>query len=449
MWKKDNPDSAKARTEARPRSTAGLEGVKGSLDGAHPSPQMQESAPAASPLGAAVQGSDAASSTPFESDQAHATASGGAGRGGGSVPPAWRKDEPMPAEWRPMFRFDGRGGEFFFLLLKNFFLSLITLGIYSFWGKTRQRVYLWSHTHLWGEPLEYTGTGKELFLSFLIVMPVFLVLFFASGILFQFIPTLGPLLFYLVFLFIWQFASYRALRFRLTRTRWRGIRGNMSGSALNYAWKGMLYWLAILFSLGILYPWANARMVKLRMDKVWFGDRRFTFTGPARVLYKSFFVALALGAGVTMLAGAAVAFAFYSMYGTYGDPQIAGQHYSDLFLIVLLFYLALLLLITIVTSFFRAAWFRWFIGYLNTGDIRTRSTLTGGQFFRVTLGNILLTVCTAGLGYAWAYLGNLGVRVNSIEFAGDPDLNSLLQDSQEAPSRGEGLLEVLDVDLGF
>ena len=52
------------------------------------------------------------------------------------------------------------------------------------------------------------------------------------------LPDVSPasrwLLFYYVFM---QFAIYRARRYRLTRTVWRGVRFSMTGSGLNYAWR--------------------------------------------------------------------------------------------------------------------------------------------------------------------------------------------------------------------
>jgi uncharacterized membrane protein YjgN (DUF898 family) len=55
------------------------------------------------------------------------------------------------------------------LSLVNFLLNVITLSIYRFWAKTRVRRHIWSCVKINGEPLEYTGTGLELFLGALIV----------------------------------------------------------------------------------------------------------------------------------------------------------------------------------------------------------------------------------------------------------------------------------------
>ena len=63
--------------------------------------------------------------------------------------------------------FDGRGGRMIGLGFINGILKVLTLGLYSFWAKTEVRRRIWSATRLNGEPLSYTGTGKELFLGFL------------------------------------------------------------------------------------------------------------------------------------------------------------------------------------------------------------------------------------------------------------------------------------------
>src|SRR5437868_5951300 len=54
----------------------------------------------------------------------------------------------------------------------NAILNVITLGIYRFWARTNVRRHIWSCVHINGEPLEYTGTGTELFLGALIVFAV-------------------------------------------------------------------------------------------------------------------------------------------------------------------------------------------------------------------------------------------------------------------------------------
>lgn len=65
------------------------------------------------------------------------------------------------------FEYDGKTGQLYKIWIVNVLLSIITLGIYRFWAKTRVRKYTTSSFSLHGDRFEYTGSGKELFLGFL------------------------------------------------------------------------------------------------------------------------------------------------------------------------------------------------------------------------------------------------------------------------------------------
>lgn len=399
--------------------------------------------------------------------------------GGGGFPPdgvAGTAQEGSPffaGGWWPLLHFNGKGSEYFLLLLKTFIFSLFTLGIYSFWGRTEQRRYLWSRTTLLGEPLEYTGTGKELFISFLIVMPAFLVIALMGGMLSGVLGPLGPPAFFLLFIYLWQFASYRTLRFRLTRTRWRGIRGNMTGSAFVYAAKATGYLLLIAASLGLLFPWSSARLAELKLDNVWFGNRKLSFSGRARELYKPFaaaalsvFVLLAVFLALTtpaLLNEYSEITEEYSVpYNEDGQAPWSDEHYPaggaydlpygaapHLPAHAALGALALLFGFFVVTCFYRAAFFRWLFRHAVFDRLETRSTLSGRQLLFVTFSNGLILVFTLGLGTAWCVTRMAKTRINSVEYKGDPQLASLLQDTRKAPKTGEGLLEALDMDIAF
>jgi len=70
--------------------------------------------------------------------------------------------------------YDGRLGRVIWLLIVNTLLSIVTLSLYRFWGKTRLRQYLWRSVTLFGDRLEYSGQGSQLALGFLIVLVVLL-----------------------------------------------------------------------------------------------------------------------------------------------------------------------------------------------------------------------------------------------------------------------------------
>jgi uncharacterized membrane protein YjgN (DUF898 family) len=142
----------------------------------------------------------------------------------------------MPAARSQRLLYDGSLFQLYEIYLLNLVLSVITLGIFRFWAKTRIRRYVWSHVSFQGDRLEYTGTGGELFKGFLIVLG-FLVAFGILQAVLQFaagpmsavaIATQSGFLLFVVYLAL--VAHYTAQNYRLTRTYWRGVRGGMTGS---------------------------------------------------------------------------------------------------------------------------------------------------------------------------------------------------------------------------
>ncbi|MEM9682955.1 MAG: DUF898 family protein, partial [Pseudomonadota bacterium] len=136
--------------------------------------------------------------------------------------------------------YSGRARELLPIVLANIFLTFMTAGIYRFWAKTRLRHYFVSRVSFLGDPLEYRGTGLELFIGFLIVLGILVPLLIGITILQVFLTQPGNIAVtegifqaaYLVcFYYLFHVAVYRAQRYRLSRISWRGIRGGQEGSA--------------------------------------------------------------------------------------------------------------------------------------------------------------------------------------------------------------------------
>ena len=161
--------------------------------------------------------------------------------------------QPSPLPAVPTV-FAGERREFLKLVGRGAALELVTLGFYRFWLATDIRRHLWTNTIVEGDAAEYTGRGKELLIGFLfamaILVPIYLAYFLVSveaerlkG--FASVPLL------IAFYAFGQFAIYRARRYRLTRTVWRGVRFWMDGSGWSYAGRSMLWTLLVVVTLGL------------------------------------------------------------------------------------------------------------------------------------------------------------------------------------------------------
>ncbi|MEM9522710.1 MAG: DUF898 family protein [Pseudomonadota bacterium] len=221
-------------------------------------------------------------------------------------------------------RYTGTTGALLILAVKTGFLTVVTLGVYRFWARTRIRRYVWSATAPGGEPFEYTGTGLEKLLGFLIAVVAVafalgglqILLFFLglsmfsgsddeTGLLPQIAATQASLLVLLPLIF---FAQYRARRYRLSRTRWRGIRFGMDQGAAGYMWRALGHGMLTLATLGLLLPRQTFWLTKYKIDRTRYGDAYFHQAGRWQMLYpamRQLIIAVAIlvalvGAGFVM-----------------------------------------------------------------------------------------------------------------------------------------------------
>ncbi len=204
----------------------------------------------------------------------------------------------------------GRRGPLLRLALSSSLLTVLTLGFYRFWMKTRLRRYYWSAIRPGGHPLEYAGLPVEKLLGFLIAV-VFLafyigivnllLMFFSFSVLntslwayvLSFAGVL-PVLFY---------ARYRARRYILARTRWRGVRFGLEKGAWGYAVRALLYWGLTILSAGVLWPLMTFRLEKYRTDRTMFGSAHFVQGGRWTMLLAPFLFAWIGAVGLLAVLG--------------------------------------------------------------------------------------------------------------------------------------------------
>ncbi|MBR0830585.1 DUF898 family protein [Bradyrhizobium manausense] len=185
--------------------------------------------------------------------------------------------------------FTGDRGEFTRLVSKGAALELVTFGFYRFWLVTDIRRHLWSNTSVNGDAAEYTGRAKELLLGFLfalaILVPIYLAYFLVTIEVERFQGFAStPLL--ISFYAFGQFAIYRARRYRLTRTVWRGVRFWMDGSGWAYSLRAMLWGLLVFLTLGLALPWREASLERYKMQHSHYGDLNGDFVGDGWTFFK-------------------------------------------------------------------------------------------------------------------------------------------------------------------
>jgi uncharacterized membrane protein YjgN (DUF898 family) len=185
-------------------------------------------------------------------------------------------------------RFGGNERAFWRLLVRGAALLLVTLGIYRFWLATDVRRFLWSNTEIAGDGLEYIGTARELLLGFLIAIALLVpinVMFFLAAFSRGLLGQISGFLALVALALLGQFAVYRARRYRLTRTVYRGLRFHQTGSAWRYAVCAIFWWGMIAMTLGLAYPWAQASLERFKLRNTYYGDLQGHFVASGTRLF--------------------------------------------------------------------------------------------------------------------------------------------------------------------
>ncbi len=331
-------------------------------------------------------------------------------------------------------------------------LNLATLFFYRFWGRTRVRRYLWARTSFLGDRFAYTGTGREMFIGFAIVF-LLLILPIAALSVFVFMKwsanttvqvaysySLGAVSYFLFYV-----ASYRALRYRLSRTNWRGIRGTQAGSSFKYALKAFGWLLLAGISMGLTYPIQSASLAGAKLNNTWFGDRKFAFDSAGRTaqLYGPFMRAWAGYIFKPILISIPFFIVFGAVFGVSRqtgqaiDPDKMGAAMVLLWILIALGWMRTYARYKARELAIMAPWARF-------GGLGFRFEADHGRMFRLILGNMALTFLTLGFARPIAQKRTFRFIADHLRVVGEPDLETLGQSADKGPGMGEGLADAFD-----
>jgi uncharacterized membrane protein YjgN (DUF898 family) len=306
----------------------------------------------------------------------------------------------QPISGKPLFH--GTGGALFGIHIVNMILTVLTIGIYHFWGKVKVRNYVYGQTELFGERFAYHGTGRELFIGWLKAMGILLVGLVTIKLLSTLYPAFNLLIIPAMVVII-PFAMVGARRYRMSRLSWQGIRFSFRGTvkkALGLYTKGTL--LSIV-TLGVYKPYFHANMQNFWGNLTYFGSAPFRYDGKGGDLLGAYLLALLL------------------------TPVTLGIY-----------------------------WF-WYWAKLRRYDwehtsfegVRFSSTITGGGLFALGLGNLVLFAFTLGLARPWVIVRTVRFEFDHLTMEGSVEFEKIKQDARRAPATGEGLMDQLDIDGGL
>ncbi|HEX3502220.1 MAG TPA: DUF898 family protein [Xanthobacteraceae bacterium] len=401
-------------------------------------------------------------------------------------------------------QFLGKETAYWRLRIKGAALLMLTLGLYRFWFATDVRRFLWCNTEIAGDTLEYTGIATELLVGFLLAIAILVPLYttFAIGALE--LTARAPIVVVaglITVALLGEFALYRARRYRLTRTVFRGVQFDQHGAAWRYALYALLWWSLAVVTLGLAYPWAQASLQRFKMERTCYGDLAGAFAGTGVALFLR-------GLPLWLAVVGPIVFAFFALgalidWNTLNTAVTQGDQATLAFIetssgfrrgvgIAFLCGAIAALAAVLLYPLFQAISLRWWISGLRFGDVAVRSRLKTGQVYRVylrfllyifllmlatalaggiclfavselvgprhdsTLAELLATIITVGL-YVVIALGASTVHqvvvtfslwrlgLQSAEVTGAEALNSVRAAGAPSSALGEGLADALGV----
>ena len=319
-----------------------------------------------------------------------------------------------PAMWieppRDAVRLDYRADAFQLLGIgiATALLSFVTLGIYYAWGRARELRYVIGGVHADGDPFTFHGTGGELFRGLLRALVFFVLPLIALVALGALLGGSGDawffqLMVYVLVLAFVPFAVIGSLRYRASRTSWRGIRFGFDGRASEFA-SGWLPRAAVTFlTLGLAYPWLACWRRRFVMSRARFGTEPFAFDAGASGLYRTF-----LPAWLLTIPTLGLSWTWY-----YGEQQA------------------------------------YFWNHTRLGNARFHCALTGGEWVWASIVAGIVTAITFGLGTPWAYVRLHRLFLERLAIERVLDFEAIRQRTQDASGLGEGASDVLDLDPGL
>lgn len=302
---------------------------------------------------------------------------------------------------RPSFH--GSAGTLFGIHLKNFLLTIITLGIYAFWGKADVRKYVYGQLALAGDRFAFEGTGGEMLRGWLKAMGLIILAVVAGILVTTFVnEILGTVVLYAgMTVGFFPLALVGSRRYRLNRTTWRGVRFGFTGEVGEFVGVYLPGLLLTVVTLGLYSPIYHANVRRYLVDKSRFGNTSFTFTGNGKDLFGRFLLAILL------------------------TPFTLGLYWF----------------------WFNAYRHRYYWAHTNFAGATFRSEVTGESLLALQLTNALLVFFTLGIAYPWAQVRSINYQCANLTLVGDAGFEAVLQQAGTATATGEGLGEVLDVEL--
>ncbi len=363
---------------------------------------------------------------------------------------------PPRKPWIPSFH--GEGSKYFVIRLINALIQVVTLNFYYPWAKAAKLDYLYQQTEFAGSRFKFHGSGKEMFIGYLKMLFIVAVIYggfwWAKG---QELIVLGFLILYGGLILVYPLAIHGTVKYRLSRTSWRGIFFGYRGELGELFAKFFIGILLSIVTFSIYWSWVQVDLRKYVTQHIRFGDVEFDFTGKGidlfliKLKYMAFFFVGYLICIFLVLILAGIGFGLGTIFNTDMKGGLENLSIGIIIAIVLLYLLIIAILGTIalmrqreIFQFYADNTFAW----QNEQWHGVKLNMTFGDLFKLSVGNMFLLVFTLGIATPYVEIRNLHFIMPRLQIDGTFDPDSLTQtESDYRDATGEDVGDWLDIDL--
>lgn len=304
------------------------------------------------------------------------------------------------------FDFTGRSGEYFRIWIVSLFLSVVTLGIYSAWGKVRKKRYLYAHTELDGTGFEFRATPLAVLRGRVIALVLLGGFALASHVL-----PLAQLVFIVILLALTPWIVVAASRFNARNSAWRNITFGFNGGIGEAAKVFLAFGALAMVTLGFAYPYARMRRARYIIERHRFGETQFRADLTLGGFLLAYLLAMLMLVGsMVLLFLATIAIVFVT--GAAGRQSGAGAAALAPVAMIYVVYL-------VVFAFLRARIGNLTLDGVVVGPLRCRSTLRARDLVWLYLSNIVAVLATVGLATAWVTIRMARYRAKNLYLIGE------------------------------
>ncbi|HVO87450.1 MAG TPA: YjgN family protein [Casimicrobiaceae bacterium] len=335
------------------------------------------------------------------------------------------------------FTFTGRTSEYFRIWAVSLALSILTLGVYSAWGKVRKKRYLCHHMRLAGDGFDFRGSPLAVLRGRVIAVVLLGGIALGSHLMVEI-----QVAFIVLLVLLTPWIAVASARFNARNTYYRNIAFDFDGR-LGAAIKVFLGFGALaLVTLGLAYPWFRATRARFLVTGHRYGATPFV----ARIGTGEFVLVYLLAA--VAVVGCAAAFGFASaLLFTAHRGAASDRGSSTGFLVALgLFYASYF----VVFAFVRARTQNLIANGTLVGPLRLQSELRGARLSWLYLTNAIVVVATLALATPWAVMRLARYRARTLTLLASAPLATLAGASPgNATATGAEVSDLFDVDVAL